>query len=294
MFTGICVFLLVHFALSRPRLTRRMLTDGTYMLRERTCMINGFFIWIVLMSHTSQYGAGASGSDLFVVKNIARLGQCCVATFFFYSGFGIMSSLHKKGKRYARELVTVRFPKLLLHTVVAVSVYLVLQTLFYGQEYPLSQILLSFVCWSDLGNSNWFIFISLTAYLLIAAGYTLCNRFGGNAVVASTALMLVAVIFFIRHRGYWWYDTCLCIPAGMLFFIHRSRIEAILEKLRVPAWVWGTLLVPLSLVLYHFMPWPTPLDNAAAILFAFGITLIFSCVRVRIQDKGNRKVPPHR
>ena len=243
-------------------------------------MINGFFIWIVFLSHMRGYGLALSGMDFLVAKGIGLLGQCCVATFFFYSGFGIMTSLQMKGRIYSLQLITRRFPALLLHMTIAVCLFWGLQTL-YGKQYELIDVLLSFIGWCDLGNSNWFIFISLISYLLIAASYTLFHKAGETAVAIFTAFLLLFVIFFVRHRGPWWYDTCLCLPAGMLFCIYRPVIESIIDKFCVPAWIWGMLLVPVSLTLYNFMLWRPFYNNLSAILFAFGVTLIFSCIRLR-------------
>lgn len=280
MFSIICIVLLLLLLLATPRLQAHILPDGAYMRKERTSMINGIFIWIVFLSHMRGYGMNLFGTDLLVAKGIGLLGQCCVATFFFYSGFGIMSSLQRKGRRYALQLITRRFPMLLLHMTIAVCLFWVLQT-FYGKQYGLTHVLLSFVGWSNLGNSSWFIFISLTSYLLIVASYILCRKAGESAVAIFTAFLLLFVIFFVRHRGSWWYDTCLCIPAGMLFCIWRPVIESTIAKLCIPAWIWGIILVPVSLCLYNFMPWRPYYNNLSAILFAFGVTLVFSCISLR-------------
>lgn len=280
MFSIICIVLLLLLLLATPRLQAHILPDGAYMRKERTSMINGIFIWIVFLSHMRGYGMNLFGTDLLVAKGIGLLGQCCVATFFFYSGFGIMSSLQRKGRRYALQLITRRFPMLLLHMTIAVCLFWVLQT-FYGKQYGLTHVLLSFVGWSNLGNSSWFIFISLISYLLIVASYILCRKAGESAVAIFTAFLLLFVIFFVRHRGSWWYDTCLCIPAGMLFCIWRPVIESTIAKLCIPAWIWGIILVPVSLCLYSFMPWRPYYNNLSAILFAFGVTLVFSCISLR-------------
>ncbi len=250
------------------------------MSKERTSLINGFFIWIVFISHLQSYGIESQGADLFISKILGFIGQCCVATFFFYSGYGIMTKLHMKQAIYARQLITKRFPTLLLHMTIAVCVFWGVQTL-YGQEYELKQILLSFIAWDAIGNSNWFIFITLSSYLIIASSFLLWHKVGESMVALSTAFMLICVIFVVRNKGPWWYNTCLCIPAGMIFCIWRKRIEDLISVLNIPVWIWGLLLILTSLILYNFMPWPASMNNIAAILFAFGITLLFSCISIR-------------
>lgn len=281
MFVILIFALLLVFLLSGVRVHASVLPDGTYMSRERTSMINGFFIWIVFMSHMKGYGVDLPEADRLVVKLIGYLGQCCVATFFFYSGFGIMASLRRKGSEYAKALVCRRLPMLLLHMSLAVLVFWGVQAL-YGAQYEWSKVLLSMIAWDSIGNSNWFIFVSLSAYLIVAVAYALGRKLGEVGVISGVILLFLLLIVFLKiHKGSWWYDTCLCIPAGMLFFVFRPFMERIFAVLRVPVWIYGMLLVPLSLFIYSSLSrWPY-LNNFSAILFALGVTLLFSCVELK-------------
>lgn len=276
MYTVIACFLLLTFLMAQPRLHVQMLPDGAYMSRERTCMVNGFFIWVVFISHMNGYNVDVWIGDKAVLKCVRQLGQCCVATFFFYSGYGIMVSL--KRKEYIKQLVLNRLPTLTMYMTMAVCTFWLVQSL-YGNKFPIRQILLSCVGWNSIGNSNWFIFVTLIAYLIIAASWVVAHRIGKLAVVALAAVFFVCLIAMLRcYKGYWWYDTCLCIPAGMIFCLTRERIEQTIHKCKLPAWIPGILAIPISLVMYHHLGrWPY-LNNISAILFAFGVTLVFSCV----------------
>ena len=93
----ISLLLAIFFLCAGPRVQSHVLSEGAYMTRERTCMINGFFIWVVFMSHMSGYKPEFSGYDAKIIKMLGLMGQCCVATFFFYSGYGIMNGLCRGG-----------------------------------------------------------------------------------------------------------------------------------------------------------------------------------------------------
>ena len=160
-----------------------MLPNGEYITRERTCTINGFFIWIVFVCHLTQYTSNFLICDEWLTKVLMQLGQCVVTTFFFFSGYGIMSSLKNK-KGYAGLLVKRRFVSLLLHMTLAVAVFYAVQT-WYGKEYEVSSLLWSCIGWKSIGNSNWFVFVSLVCYLFIALSYMLFRRKGEFAVVAG-------------------------------------------------------------------------------------------------------------
>ena len=294
MFLILIIVILAHFFMCGPRINKNMLGGGEYLSRERTNMINGFFIWIVFINHMRSYKLNLGPIDHYIAYEMLQIGQCCVATFFFYSGFGLMNSLKNKGVSYNLSLITKRIPRLLCHMAFAIALYWILQTL-YGKSYDVSKVLLSCIGWESLGNSNWFIFITLVSYVFIFIGYVAFHKLGNSAVVLSVTILLLLLISILKgEKGTWWYDTCLCIPAGMAFCLYRHHIEAFIKKLRIPLWILGLCLIPLSIHVYlsgalhknflFFISRPH-LQNMAAITFAFGITLLFSCITLNRMPK---------
>lgn len=286
MYFIILIALLIIFLSAKPQLRSDMIENGLYMSRERTMMINGFFIWIVFISHLNQYGTrgleGMAILDNQIIKILFRTGQLCVATFFFYTGYGIMTSLQKSGSLYARKLLSRRAPNLLLHMTLAVCLYWLLQTC-YGKSYNLSTVLLSFSGWDSLGNSNWFIFVSLTSYLIIATAYYLTRKWGKTLFFSTIVILFIGFIgaCIYCNKGTYWYNTCLCVPAGMIFCQYRLQLEKLVSSTRLPAWLHGGVMVLSSVLLYRTIQRIPCLNNLTAIVFALGITLIFSCISTR-------------
>ena len=69
--------------------------DGDALSKERTTMINGIFVVIVLFSHFNSYAT----SDIAVDKIyylFFKIGQLTVTPFLFYSGYGIYESIKNK------------------------------------------------------------------------------------------------------------------------------------------------------------------------------------------------------
>ncbi len=284
MLTLLFFALLLCFFLCSPRLKAEMLPDGAYITRERTCMINGFFIWFVFIRHMGDYfPSGVPSYDYVVYKLLMFLFQCVVATFLFYSGFGLMSSIRGRNG-YGKELMIKRFPTLWLYLAFAITVFLGVQA-YYGVTYSVEHILQSYIAWKGVGNSVWYIGITLISYLIIALSCGLFFRKGEKAVAAIATLffmLLVYVMYCIKGPLSHWYNTFLCIPAGMWFCLYRKEVERCIKFLRVPAWVCGAVLIPFSLIIYYYLfhPWPC-LHNIAAVLFALGVTLVFSCIALK-------------
>ena len=202
---------------------------------------------------------------------------CCYFLFLFR----VWNNEWSLSGGYAKALIIKRLPTLLLYMVLAVMLYWGAQSL-YGLQFTSERLLLSFIGWSSIGNSNWFIFVTLVAYILVAVAYALAHRWGDYAVVVVATLLFAAFVAALACcKEIHWYNTCLCIPAGMLFYKGRVRVEGYIEKLRIPAWCWGVLMLPVALLAYRYLGrWPY-MQNAAAVFFALGVTFIFSCVTLK-------------
>ncbi len=247
-------------------------------------MINGLFIWFVFLSHIGGYMDMPTG-DVMLRDTVTFIGQCMVATFFFFSGYGIMASLKHKGRVYGMTLLRRRLPFLWFHFAVAVLIFVAVQYPL-GVIYPLQRILGAIVAWDSVGNSNWFIGVTFIAYLFISLSYILWHKRGNLCVVASVAILFCVFIELIsRLKAGYWVDTCLCIPAGMLFCELREKAELLLRYIPLPVWCIGVLLLiaglliyrnPISCMRYYVM-------NIGAILFAMGV--LFACSGITLKRK---------
>ena len=210
------VFILAGLVLARAGAERDR--EPVYLSRECTSLVNGVFIWLVFLRHFAEQRPELNPVDAWILQHGGGcMGQLIVAPFFFFSGWGMMCSLQKKGKDYVRSLACTRFPGLLLKFAVAVLVFWAVQSLL-GQSYSWEQVLLSLIGWQSLGNSNWFIFMTLLMYLVVAGVFAIIPQnkrsLGGLAVVALLAFVIFKMPGF---RMRYWYDTILCLPAGMLW-----------------------------------------------------------------------------
>ena len=189
--------------------------------------IKGIFILLVFVSHFASYipmtGPWNQTYSLFQ----SQLGQLVVAPFLFYSGYGVVLSIEKKGIDYVKAMPLQRIGKVLLQFAVAVVLYLILQ-LALGNRYNYKIILLSFVGWESLGNSNWYIFCILCLYCATWLSYFLLRKGKLLPLLSASFLSLVYVVFIRRiGKPQWWYNTALAYTAGMWFAYLRKPLEKI-------------------------------------------------------------------
>lgn len=183
--------------------------------------IKGFFILMVFVSHFMQYVAQAGGN----VVNFF-IGQLMVAPFLFYSGYGVMESIKAKGAAYVLNMPKHRILTTLLNFDVAVIAFIILDVII-GYPLTIKQVMFSLVCWDSVGNSNWYIFVILCCYAMAYVSALLFKIFVGEVVLV---LCIVCMFVLFLVRPYWWYDTILCFPIGMLYSENKVFIEKYVKK----------------------------------------------------------------
>lgn len=273
------IFLL--FLLSRPSIHRFPLKNGIYLSHERTNFLNGFYIAFVFLSHLSS-SIGVSKPEIYMML-LVSMGQCVVTLFFFHSGYGLMCSLQKKGKVYAKSILCKRLPLLLLHFSIAVCIYWGMQTLCFHEVYSSEQIILALLSWESLGNSNWFITMTLLSYLLMGIVFMFVSNLKRGAIIFTCAI--VALLYVVAYcKESYYVDTLLCLPLGMFYCLYRVQLEEKLKELKIPVILFGGFCViiaytcKLSSSVLTSSPWLMPLANSYHMLYAAGIVLIMSCI----------------
>lgn len=144
--------------------------NGDYLSKGSTNSIKGIFILLIVVSHSLGYiHSGAyrfsSIGDGILLWIIGHLGQLVVVMFLFYSGYGVSESYKRKGPDYVKGFPRRRILTTLLNFDVAIVAFLLLGLLL-GTPMSAKQVLLSFVGWESVGNSNWYIFVILLCYVI--------------------------------------------------------------------------------------------------------------------------------
>lgn len=189
-----------------------------YMSVKMTNSIKGFFLCMVFLAHIQGYADFShpylDGPYQFVRR---AMGQCIVAMFLFYSGYGVMESVKRKGQPYVEKLPTQRFLKVLLQFDTAVLLFWLYGRLA-GRHAGAGKMLLSLIGWDSIGNSNWYIFCILCLYIFT---YISMRVFKGNHEKAALGIFLLSLLYMAvvsrAGKDYWWYDTVLCYAWGCSF-----------------------------------------------------------------------------
>ena len=255
--------------------------NDQYLIKENCNAIKGIFILLILASHfANTYGKNyTSFLDTSYWSIRIALGQCVVAPFLFFSGYGVMLSVDQKGRDYIKT-----FPqKRILHTLLVYDcsqiIFLIFQ-LWCGKKYSIKQFLLSFFSWSSFGNDNWYIFVILCCYIIswLALKNGQVNR--AAAMRITVGLLALTTFLMCAQKETYWYNTTLCYALGAWYYLYREKIETILKRDIQYILIAGIVVV--SYIFTHrFWNYNVAIYELTACLFILTVVIITMKVQVR-------------
>ena len=227
-----------------------------YMNKSTTTAVNGIFVILIIFSHYSQYADFQGMYDVPYLALKEHLNQMVVATFLFYSGYGMMEAFKRKGRAYLKKIPS-KFITLLVRFDIAVCLFGILgKLLSLGIDYNPKLIVLSLLAWLNLGNSNWYIFVILVLYICIYVSFQgLRYSEKPNVYFLSTVALsvLTAIFVFILMKqdlGMYWYDTAMLLPFVMFYSLGKDRIERIVMRSDAVFFAWCVLFSVIYVILY--------------------------------------------
>lgn len=194
-----------------------------YCTPGKTATVKGIFVLIVFLSHMRAYVTLTPG-DKAALSFVSYLGQLMVVPFLFYSGYGVMESIQRKGLDYVRRMPFQRILKTLLRFDMVVLIYLCIRLIF-GDPVTIRQVLLALTGWGSIGNSNWFVFIALLLYGLTFLSFLRLSQSPFLGASVLTVLAAGAVFVLAVTKDSWWHDTMLCYVLGVWFSLLRRPLE---------------------------------------------------------------------
>lgn len=260
---------------------------GEYLEKTQCNAIKGIFILVVFMRHVVPYVVEAGyemptllDKGYYIINE--QIGQLLVVMFLFYSGYGVMESIKRKGNDYVRNIPQRRVLSTFLNFDIAVTLFL-LMDFALDINVTTEQYLLSRFGWESVGNSNWYIFIILLFYSLSFFSFRLSRRWGILILITMT-FVAVAILYFIKKP--WWYNTMLSYPAGMVLSMYKVNFDAIIKG----HYLKSILLITTLFLVFHVANFMMPSTIAAvtynmeSIFFAF-MMIIFTmkvCISNRV------------
>ena len=198
--------------------------------KDCTECINGIFVVLVFLSHFHWEIEQFFTIDKLYNRFQQICGQCIVCSFLFFTGYGIYEGLKKDRCEYAKKLVTVKFPKLLLRFDFCVLLYAITQ-IALGNSFSIKTLILSLLTISNLGNSNWYISYVLLLYVITWIAFTIFKDDRKSLAFITACMMLYVILFWIFYRiAAHYYFTSFIYPLGIFWSMKKEKIGKIISS----------------------------------------------------------------
>lgn len=232
---GFVLGILIIICLTGMQIAPRHTWMHDYMSISKTTAIKGLFVILVLLSHFSQYVELNNVYDKPYVLMQRYLSQMIVVMFLFYSGYGMMEAIRRKKYNYIQTIFSHRFLKVLTQFNLALLLFLAMQ-LCLGKHYSLKHLLLSSIGYASIGNSNWYIFVTLVLYIFVFMAfyglkYAPNQKMLYKGTLGLTILTIAYMVLMIYlKRPTRFYNTIIVFPFGMWFSLMKERVDALLMQ----------------------------------------------------------------
>ena len=260
-----------------------------YISKDGTAPIKGIFVILIVLSHSKGYFesdlAGFWDKSYTAVQG--HLGQMVVAMFLFYSGYGIMEQIKKREFDYIKGIPSKRFPNLLLNFDIAVMIYFIL-SLCIGKQYSVKQVLLSFIGWTSVGNSSWYIFVTLCLYILTFLSFFIIKWMKNKKLYIINIIILTvlnaAFVYVLMKIGKdsWWFDTAIIFSLGFWYSYFKDAIEKIVMKNDITYFTTLAFAVLAYVITYFYRK--NGIIYYSLFGFAFVLTIVIITMKVEIKS----------
>ncbi len=184
--------------------------------------IKGLLAILIIMHHLSIYI-----KDVILFKILTIIGIIAVSAFFFYSGYGLMTSYLKK-ESYIKDFLNKRIMKIVIPYIIAI--------MFTGLAYLLTRqltprkIFNSLVEGEPIVRFSWYVLAIIILYVVfyLSAKFLKKKKMINIAVFGGTILYCIVVNNVLGFNN-WWVNSCFAFFIGIFWASYKERYTITLK-----------------------------------------------------------------
>ena len=250
----------------------KLIINDDYCDKKQTNAVKGICIGLVFLSHSNGYlDYGNTIYDRIYSIPFYLIGQLMVVMFLFYSGYGIAVQYQKQSEKYLKHFFYKRIVKTELHFALGVLIFFLLNIVL-GTQKSLYETALSFIGWTTIGNSNWYIFDILLLYFATYTTFKVAKKRLHIITGIWIASFLAWIFLYItKGKDQWWYDTLLTYPLGFTFAFLKPELDKKINDNK--HWLISMAGVMVCFIVLYVLRYPIP-QTLCSLLFAALVILL--------------------
>ena len=258
-----------------------------YIGRSDCGAVKGVFVALIFMSHFTQYiTEGPYDAAYRLFQN--HMNQMVVAMFWFYSGYGILESVRRKGRDYIVHFPVRRLLTVWLDYALAVCIYLVLFISEHGGV-SFSRAAWSLIGWKNVGNSNWFMFATFILYICVFLSFVWVRDASDIRQIAAGLCMLtilsMAFVFWEMKMGQpkYCYNTVILFALGGWYSLLRRAAEKVVMRNEI--FYFATVLCMAGIYLVSYQRrWKHGIEGYTVWAVAFTLMVVLFTMKCSVRS----------
>ncbi|MBO4426500.1 MAG: acyltransferase [Clostridiales bacterium] len=197
--------------------------------------VQGFAAVAIIIHHLAQELVEDAGALEF----FSELGVLFVGIFFFFSGYGLYTSLKTK-ENYLKGFLRKRLVTVLIPFYTCILTF-VAAACICGKKFHPIELLYVLSGWSLINGHMWYIVEIVILYLVFFLVYRLIkNRTAATVVMTVFVIAMIVGSLLLGHgddfscsywfQGEWWYNSTFLFILGIIFSKHAEGIRNIARK----------------------------------------------------------------
>ena len=264
-----------------------MSTTAGLSSKRQTCDVAKFLAALAVVNgHIVLFG----NYDGILVR-FMNLGACCVALFFFFSGYGLVFSYRKKGNDYLKSFLTHRLGKVVLPLIVAYAITL---PVYAMQKGPINwYLLVETLGWGGpYLKYSWYVTEIIGVYVLFYVSMKNKMQLNSKLLILSMLVLIFMGVLWTTHQPIWYIVSLLGFIIGIWWQRYEEKVLSFLKKCNVPV-----LILVVAGMWFVVWQWPITGKNllqayryefaamfVSAGLFPVLIALVIGAMRITPSD----------
>lgn len=194
-----------------------------YLSKDNCNILRGFLVFIPPITHLSNQGVRFN-------ESITMYTSVIVTFFFFFSGYGLAKQ-HLSSDNYSDKYLLKRLPKVVIPYIVATFAFVVVDFVFLGFLYPISDILHAIAYGQPIVIASWYVIHIIAFYIWFFFMIKIAKK---NRILLS----LFAILYYILStiacvrfgwESYWW-ETSYGLVIGVVWADFEREIIGFCKK----------------------------------------------------------------
>nr|WP_297707836.1 acyltransferase family protein [uncultured Butyrivibrio sp.] len=232
--------LLFAFTFYRAKISKKGEFSPCFLDADQTKSIQVFACIAIMIHHVTQQVTVYGSHNLGPITLFNYIGFLFTSVFFFFSGFGLITSIYRKNNYLdlflCKRLSSVLIPFWITNFIIILYEILVLHKTkdFVSLVKEISGIVL-------INSNGWFVIEIIILYLAFFLLFSLLkNRDIALFLLAVASVCLISFSLLQGHdpengkvhwfRGEWWYNSTICFIYGAFFARFRDKIESFMRN----------------------------------------------------------------